>query len=87
MHTLKLPFTVSAASASSPSSSSTAARREAPGASARAPSALAAAASIGPASGSPAGQFQQRAWGTSESPVLFIHRPGASGTTQRLEYR
>nr|XP_031303795.1 insulin [Camelus dromedarius] len=77
------------ASASSPpsSASSASARLEALDTTARAPPALAATANIGPASGPPARQFRQRAWGTSDSPVLFIHRPGASGTTQRLEYR
>uniref|UniRef100_A0A8C0HX76 Uncharacterized protein n=1 Tax=Balaenoptera musculus TaxID=9771 RepID=A0A8C0HX76_BALMU len=88
MHTLKVPFIVSPASASSPSSSTSASSRlEGLGSTARALPALAATANIGPASGSSAGQFRQRAWGTSDSPVLFIHRPGASGTTQRLEYR
>ncbi|KAM9078717.1 insulin [Megaptera novaeangliae] len=88
MHTLKVPFIVSPASASSPSSSTSASSRlEGLGSTARAPPALAATANIGPASGSSAGQFRQRAWGTRDSPVLFIHRPGASGTTQRLEYR
>ncbi|XP_032346049.1 uncharacterized protein LOC106729876 isoform X2 [Camelus ferus] len=77
------------ASASSPpsSASSASARLEALDTTARAPPALAATANFGPASGPPARQFRQRAWGTSDSPVLFIHRPGASGTTQRLEYR
>ncbi|XP_007092665.2 insulin [Panthera tigris] len=75
------------ASASSPTSSSPSTRLEGLGTTARAPPALAATANIGPTSGSSAGQFQQRALGTSDSPVLFIHRPGASGTTQRLEYR
>uniref|UniRef100_A0A8C3WBF5 Uncharacterized protein n=1 Tax=Catagonus wagneri TaxID=51154 RepID=A0A8C3WBF5_9CETA len=86
VHTLKVPFTVSPASASSPSSSA-AARLEGPATTARVPPALAATANIGPTGGSPAGHFWQRAWGNSDSPVLFIHRPGASGTTQRLEYR
>ncbi|KAM7086761.1 insulin [Molossus nigricans] len=86
MHTLKLPFTLSSASASSPSSS-TSPGLEVLGTTAGAPPALAAAANIGPASGSSTGQFRQRALGTSDSPVLFIHRPGTSGTTQRLEYR
>ncbi|XP_028019407.2 insulin-like [Balaenoptera acutorostrata] len=87
MHTLKVPFIVSPASASSPSSSTSASSRlEGLGSTARATPALAATANIGPASGSSAGQFRQKAWSTSDSPVLFIHRPGASGTTQRLEY-
>ncbi|XP_072826838.1 uncharacterized protein [Vicugna pacos] len=77
------------ASASSPpsSASSASARLEALDTTAGAPPALAATANIGPASGPPARQFRQRAWGTSDSPVLFIHRPRASGITQRLEYR
>ncbi|XP_004403858.1 PREDICTED: insulin isoform 1 [Odobenus rosmarus divergens] len=75
------------ASASSPSSSSTSTRLEGLGTAARAPPTLAATANIGPTSGSSAGQLQQRGLGTSDSPVLFIHRPGTSGTTQRLEYR
>ncbi|XP_030189722.1 insulin [Lynx canadensis] len=87
MHTLKVPFIVSPASASSPTSSSPSTRLEGLGTTARAPPALAATANIDPTSRSSAGQFQQRALGTSDSPVLFIHRPGASGTTQRLEYR
>uniref|UniRef100_A0A8C0Z6Q2 Uncharacterized protein n=1 Tax=Canis lupus familiaris TaxID=9615 RepID=A0A8C0Z6Q2_CANLF len=89
MHTLKVPFVVSPASASSPSSSSssTSTRLEGLGTPARAPPALATTANIGPTSGSSSGQFRQRALGTSDSPVLFIHRPGTSGTTQRLEYR
>ncbi|TEA11799.1 hypothetical protein DBR06_SOUSAS6910305, partial [Sousa chinensis] len=74
-------------SASSPSSASAASRLEGPGSTARAPPALVATANIGPAGGPSPGQFRQRAWGTRDSPVLFIHRPGASGTTQRLEYR
>ncbi|XP_047548387.1 insulin-like [Lutra lutra] len=86
MHTLKVPFVVSPASASSPSSS-TSTRLEGLGAAARAPPTLAATANTGLASGSPAGQLQQRGLGTRDSPVLFIHRPGTSGTTQRLEYR
>ncbi|XP_033258444.2 insulin-like [Orcinus orca] len=86
MHTLKVPFVVSPASASSPSSASAASRLEGPGSTARAPPALVATANIGPAGGPSPGQFRQRAWGTRDSPVLFIHRPGASGTTQRLEY-
>ncbi|XP_058435614.1 insulin-like, partial [Marmota monax] len=79
----------SRASASSPStsSSSTSTRLEGLGTTTRAPPALAATANIGPASGSSSGQFRQRVLGTSDSPVLFIHRPGAAGTTQRLEYR
>uniref|UniRef100_A0A8C6C421 Uncharacterized protein n=1 Tax=Monodon monoceros TaxID=40151 RepID=A0A8C6C421_MONMO len=87
MHTLKVPFIVSPASASCPSSASAASRLEGLGGTARAPPALATTANIGPASGSSPGQCRQRAWGTSDAPVLFIHRPGASGTTQRLEYR
>ncbi|XP_048215369.1 insulin-like [Perognathus longimembris pacificus] len=86
MHTLKVPFTVSAASASSPATSPQA-RLEGVGTPARAPPALAETARSGPASGSSSGQFRQRALGTSDSPVLFLHRPGAAGTTQRLEYR
>ncbi|XP_034501644.1 insulin-like growth factor II isoform X2 [Ailuropoda melanoleuca] len=87
MHTLKVPFIVSPASASSPSSSSTSTRLEGLGTTARAPPTLAATANTGPTSGSSARQFRQRDLGTSDSPVLFIHRPGTSGTTQRLEYR
>ncbi|XP_008048481.1 insulin-like, partial [Carlito syrichta] len=76
------------ASASSPSSSSsTSARLEGLGTTARAPPALATTANIGSASRSSSGRFQQGARGTSDSPVLFIHRPGAAGTSQRLEYR
>uniref|UniRef100_A0A452TJ22 Insulin n=1 Tax=Ursus maritimus TaxID=29073 RepID=A0A452TJ22_URSMA len=75
------------ASASSPSSSSTSTRLEGLGTTARAPPTLAATANTGPTSRSSAGQFRQRDLGTSDSPVLFIHRPGTSGTTQRLEYR
>lgn len=86
MHTLKVPFIVSPASASSPASTSST-RLEGLGTTARAPPALAATANIGPTSGSPAGQLQQRGLGSGDSPVLFIHRPGTSGTTQRLEYR
>uniref|UniRef100_A0A671FQQ7 Uncharacterized protein n=1 Tax=Rhinolophus ferrumequinum TaxID=59479 RepID=A0A671FQQ7_RHIFE len=86
MHTLKVPF-ISPASASSASSSPTSTRLEGLGTTARAPPALAATANIGPASGPSTGQSEQRAVGTSDSPVLFIHRPGASGTTQRLEHR
>ena len=52
----------------------------------RAPPAL-AATTIGPASRSPARQFPQRAWGISDSPVLFIHCPGALGATQRSQRR
>uniref|UniRef100_A0A8D1DPL6 Insulin like growth factor 2 n=1 Tax=Sus scrofa TaxID=9823 RepID=A0A8D1DPL6_PIG len=87
MHTLKAPFTISPASALSPSSSSAATRLEGLATTARAPPTLVATATIGPTSGSPARQFRQRVWGTSDSPVLFIHHPGASGTTQRLEDR
>ncbi|XP_008837453.1 insulin [Nannospalax galili] len=88
MHTLKVPFIVSPASASSPSTSSTSSTRLGGlGTTARAPSALAEAANTGPAIGSSSGQFRQRVLGTSDSPVLFIHRPGASGTAKRLEYR
>ncbi|XP_064143645.1 insulin-like [Loxodonta africana] len=86
MHTLKVPFVVSAASSTS-TSSSPSTRLEGLGTTARAPPALAATANIGPTSGSSAGQFQERALGTSDSPVLIIHRPGAAGTAQRLEYR
>ncbi|XP_028370941.1 proline-rich protein 2-like [Phyllostomus discolor] len=71
----------------SPPFSTTAARRKAAGAPAGAPSALAAAAHVGPAGRPPAGQFQQRAWGTGDPPVLLVHRPGASGAPQRLEHR
>uniref|UniRef100_A0A8D2DE47 Uncharacterized protein n=1 Tax=Sciurus vulgaris TaxID=55149 RepID=A0A8D2DE47_SCIVU len=88
MRPLKKSFIVSPASASSPStSSSTSTRLEGLGTTTRTPPALAATANIGPASGSSSGQFRQRVLGTSDSPVLFIHRPGAAGTTQRLEYR
>lgn len=85
-HTLKLPLTVSAASASPPSASP-ATWCKAPGPPARVPPALAATANIDPARRSPAGQFQQRGCGAVDSPVLFVHRPGALGTTQRLENR
>ncbi|XP_008576869.1 PREDICTED: insulin, isoform 2-like [Galeopterus variegatus] len=74
------------ASASSPSTS-TPIRPEGLGTTARAPPALASTANIGPASGSSSGQVRQRALGTRDSPVLLIHRPGAAGTTQRVEYR
>ncbi|XP_010837116.1 PREDICTED: LOW QUALITY PROTEIN: uncharacterized protein LOC104987751 [Bison bison bison] len=47
--------------------------------------ALAATATIGPASGS--STWQSRAWGTSDVQVLFTHRPGASETTQQIEHR
>lgn len=88
MHTLKVPLTVSSASASSPStSSSTSTQVECQGTTTGAPPALAEAADTGPASRSSPKQFRKRIFGTSESPVLFIHRPGTSGTTRRLEYR
>ncbi|XP_012414863.1 insulin [Trichechus manatus latirostris] len=86
MHTLKVPFIISAASSTS-TSSSPSTRLEDLGTTARTPPALAATANIGPTSGSSTGQFQQRDLGTSNSPVLIIHRPGAAGTAQRLEYR
>ncbi|CAO2583974.1 Insulin, isoform 2 [Lemmus lemmus] len=74
--------------ASSPStSSSTSTRVECLGTTTGAPPALAEAADTGPASRSSPKQFRKRIFGTSESPVLFIHRPGTSGTTRRLEYR
>ncbi|CAH6793396.1 Gm49394 [Phodopus roborovskii] len=89
MQTPKDPLTVSSASASasasSPSTSSTG--LEHLGTTARAPPALEEAADPGPASRSSPRQFRKRIFGTSESPVLFIHRPGTSGTTKRLEYR
>lgn len=75
------------ASASSPSTSSTSTRLERLGTTARAPPTLEEVADPGPASRSSPRQFRKRIFGTSESPVLFIHRPGTSGTTKRLEYR
>ncbi|XP_042638051.1 insulin-like [Orycteropus afer afer] len=57
------------------------------GTAARESPALTVTANIGPTSGSSARQFLQRALGTRDSPVLFIHRPGAAGTTQQLVYR
>ncbi|XP_051049403.1 insulin [Phodopus roborovskii] len=79
------PQASASASASSPSTSSTG--LEHLGTTARAPPALEEAADPGPASRSSPRQFRKRIFGTSESPVLFIHRPGTSGTTKRLEYR
>lgn len=80
MRALTLPFTISPASASPPSSATL-------GAPARAAPALAAAAHTSPAGGSSAGQLGQKAWGTGDSPVLFIHRPGTAGGNQQLEHR
>ncbi|XP_011785463.1 PREDICTED: insulin isoform X1 [Colobus angolensis palliatus] len=75
------------ASALSPSSSSTSTWPEGLDATARTPPALVATADIGQAGRSSSRQFRQRALGTSDSPVLFIHCPGAAGIAQRLEYR
>ncbi|XP_024110664.1 insulin isoform X1 [Pongo abelii] len=74
------------ASALSPSSS-TSTWPEGLDATARAPPALVATANIGQAGRSSSRQFRQRALGTSDSPVLFIHCPGAAGTAQGLGYR
>nr|KAF6272217.1 hypothetical protein mPipKuh1_006553 [Pipistrellus kuhlii] len=81
MRALTLPFTISPAPASPPSSATLSP-----------PASAAAAAHSSPAGssstgGSPAGQLGQKAWGSSDSPVLFVHRPGASGATQPLEHR